>query len=46
MWDETDSVAVAIIDSAHKMFGKMVFMLLEDNVTEYLDYDADCLRRD
>lgn len=46
MWDETDSVAAAIMDSAHKMFGKMVFMLLEDNVTEYLDYDADCLHRD
>ena len=45
MWDETDSVAAAIMDSAHKMFGKMVFMLLEDNVTEYLDYDADCLYR-
>ena len=46
MWDETDSVAAAIMDSAHKMFGKMVFMLLEDNVAEYLDYDADCLHRD
>ena len=45
MWDETDSVAAAIMDSAHKMFGKMVFMLLEDNVTEYLDYNADCLYR-